>query len=932
MLEVNSLRTEYLENPLGLDAKKPRLDWKLSSDGNNIMQSAYQVQASNSDDFVSLVWDSGKVAGSESQSILYAGPQLKSLERIYWRVKVWSNTGEESAFSQPAYFEAGLFDASDWEGQWIEPEKEIDIDAYKPVPYIRKEFTVKKGLVSARACFTAKGLYSFYLNGTEGTDHLFTPGFTSYYKRLQYQVYDVTSMLHEGTNALGVMLGDGWWRGTTGGANLRNNFGYKVALLGQLVLNYDDGSRDIIGSDESFKTSSGPLLKSDMKAGELYDATINIEGWNEPGYDDSSWESVAVAEDGYDHLIATRSVPVRQKESFTPTVLRTPNGETVLDFGQNFAGWVHMKAQGTAGSEVFLIHGEALDRDGNFTLQNLAGDGKLEHFQEVRYILKGEGVESYRPQFSIFGFRYVLVKSYPGEVKAENFTAFAIYSDLEETGDFTCSNPLINKLVSNSRWSQKSNFMEVPTDCPTRERAGWTGDAQLYCRTASDFMNVYPFFEKWMADLAAEQFTDGSVGSTVPTVIGHHNVEEWERFAKGNRDPMMALRRPKPGTASMLDGSVGWGDAAVIIPWTMYLCYGDKAILEKQYESAKAWVDYMDACAKTANEEYKDFPAYSSYTDGELDANYIWDTKFHWGEWLEADTIFNDIVSAMTKSKDSLAYVATAYYAYSTRLFSEMALELGKTEEGMKYRARYEKIKRMYNKYFIKEDGYILEDRQAPNVRVLAFGLAEEQKQQAVADRLAQLVREQDYHLNTGFLSTPFLLQVLADHGYIDIAFRVLEQETCPSWLFAVGKGATTIWESWRGISPDGELSGSLNHYAYGAVCDFLFSNVAGIRPVWEKPGYKHMIFKPVVGGTLTQAHATYESRYGTIRSSWEKTEQGVTYRFVVPVNTTATVMLSANEEDVNKLSNEFPDIRYEEGRIIFKVGSGDYLFNLSSE
>jgi len=930
MLEAVSLRTEYLENPLGLDVKKPRLSWKLRSDGRNVMQNAYQVQVSRSESFTDVIWDSGKVESSVSHGVRYAGPQLKSMERVYWRVKVWSNQGEESPFSQTAFFESGLFHVSDWQAQWIEPEREVDIDAYKPAPYLRKEFFLRKGLVSARACFTAKGLYAFWLNGTAGTDHLFTPGFTSYYKRLQYQVYDVTSLLQEGTNALGVMLGDGWWRGATGGANLKNNFGYKVAFLGQLVLDYDDGSREVIGSDGSFKTSHGPLLKSDMKAGEIYDARIKIEGWNQPGYDDSSWKQVMVVEDRYDHLIGTRSVPVRQKERFTPKVLRTPNGETVLDFGQNIAGFVEMKMQGDAGTEVVLVHGEALDRGGNFTLQNLATHGTLEDFQEVHYILAGSGVESYRPQFAIFGFRYVLLKNYPGEVKPENFTAVAVYSDLEETGDFICSNPLINKLVSNSRWSQKSNFVDVPTDCPTRERAGWTGDAQLYCRTASDFMNVYPFFEKWMDDVAAEQFPDGSVGSTVPTVIGHHSMEEWERFMKGNTDPMMALRRPKPGTPSMLDGSAGWGDAAVIIPWTMYLCYGDKNILEQQFDSAKAWVDYMAACAKDANEEYKDTPAYRNYTDGELDADYIWDTKFHWGEWLEADTIFNDLVTAMTKSRGSIPYVATAYYAYSTRLLSEMAFVLGKTEEGTKYRTLFEKIKRVYNQYFIREDGYMIEDRQAPNVRALAFGLANEDKKQAVADRLAQLVVEQDYHLNTGFLSTPFILQVLADHGYADAAFRLLEQETCPSWLFAVCKGATTIWESWRGISPDGELSGSLNHYSYGAVCDFLFGGIAGIRPVWDKPGYKHFILKPTVGGTLTHAAAVYESLHGTIKSSWEKTERGVTYRFEVPVNTTATMMLPGVQEDLKKImSDEFPDARYEDGRLVLTAGSGEYCFTI---
>ncbi|WP_201000984.1 family 78 glycoside hydrolase catalytic domain [Paenibacillus glycanilyticus] len=927
MLEVVSLRTEYLDNPLGLDATRPRLGWKLRCDGRNVRQAAYQIQASVSPSFTTIVWDSGKVETNQSQGISYGGPALGSLQRIYWRVKVWSNLGEESAFSETVYFETGLLQASDWKARWIEPEKEVDILAYKPVPYIRKEFEVKKGLVSARACFTAKGLYSFYLNGIEGTDHLFTPGFTSYYKRLQYQVYDVTPLMGEGINALGIMLGDGWWRGATGGASLKNNFGYKVAFLGQLILEYEDGSREIIGSDDTFKTSNGPLLKSDMKAGDLFDARLSIQGWNEPGFNDASWSSVQVAEGGYDNLIASRSVPVKRKESFTPKLLMTPNGEAVLDFGQNIAGWVEMNAQGEAGTEVVLIHGEALDRDGNFTLQHLSEHEAVEDFQEVHYILAGNGVESYHPLFSIFGFRYVLVKNYPGEIRTDNFTAVAIYSDLEETGDFSSSNPLINQLVSNSRWSQKGNFMEVPTDCPTRERAAWTGDAQVFSRTAADFMNVYPFFEKWMADLAAEQFQDGSVGSTVPTVLGHHDLEEWERVKKLITNPMVAMRRPKPGTAGMLDGSSGWGDAAVIIPWTMYLCYGDKAILENQFESAKAWVDYMAACARNPNERFKDTPAYQNDTDGELDANYIWDTKFHWGEWLEADTEFKDLAAEMSKSQGCHPDVATAFYAYSTGLLADMASVLEKIEEEEKYRELYKKIQRVYNQYFIKDSGIILEERQAPNARTLAFGLADEDNKQAVADKLAQLVVEQDYHLNTGFLSTPFILQALAEHGHADTAFRLLEQDTCPSWLYAVGKGATTIWESWRGMKPDGEISGSLNHYSYGAVCDFLFANIAGIRPVWETPGYKHFIIMPLVGGTLTHASAVYESLYGTIRSSWEKSDQEITYRFEVPANTTATIMLPGSV--LQKATEEFPDVHYEDGRITFTTGSGSYQITL---
>lgn len=924
-MEAVKLRTEYMVNPLGLDARTPRLGWQLKTELTGVLQRAYRIQASPANCFGYIIWDSGKVESDRSQGILYAGPELGSMDRIYWRVKVWTNYGE-SGYSEAAFFEMGLLELADWRAMWIEPEREVERDVYQPAPYIRKEFAVKSGLVSARAYMTAKGLYRFYINGQEGSDQLFAPGFTSYYTRLQVQTYDITALLREGTNALGVILGDGWWRGATGLADIKYNFGYKVAFLGQIVLTYADGSMETIGSDASFRTSTGPLLKSDMKAGERFDARIDIGGWNEAGYDDSSWHPVYEAEFPSTNLIGTRSVPVRRKERFRPAVLHTPNGETVLDFGQNIAGWVEMTVRGEAGTEVVLIHGEALDKDGNFTLDNLVLFKPLEDFQEVHYVLAGNGEERCHPYFSIFGFRYVLLKNYPGEVKPEHFDAVAIYSDLDETGYFHCSNPLVNRLVSNAKWSQKGNFMDIPTDCPTRERAGWTGDAQLYGKTASIFMNVLPFFEKWLEDLAAEQFADGAVGNTVPNVLGLHNTEEWERLRQTVTNPKQAaLIGNRPGEPSIIDGSAGWGDAAVIMPWTLYVCYGDRSLLEKQYASAKAWVEYMRSNAKNANERYKDSLAYATRTDGELDAEYIWDTKYHWGEWLEADVNIKDLkVDYQERAAISEPLVATAYYALSTRLLAEMAGVLGKQEDEETYRTLYQKIKRVYNRYFIRQDGTIVEGRQAPNVRVLAFDLAEEELQQSVADQLAKMVRDEDDHLNTGFLSTPFILHVLADYGYVDVAYRLLEQETCPSWLYAVRKGATTIWESWRGVTPEGEMSGSLNHYAYGAVCDFLFAYTAGIRPVKDKPGYKHFMLQPCPGGTLQYAFATYESLYGTISSGWQRTDNGINYRFTVPPNTMAAIKLPGSESDLYKLDSSY-QARYENGRITFTVGSGRY-------
>ncbi|MGL6200879.1 MAG: family 78 glycoside hydrolase catalytic domain [Lachnospiraceae bacterium] len=926
MLTAHSLRTGHLINPIGLDLKSLCLSWQIHTDKNNAMQTAYQIHASNSDSFDSIIWDSKKIASDQSQNIPYFGPALKSMERIYWRVKTWDQK-EESEYSQTAFFEIGLKNA-DWKAKWIEPEDEADPDTYKPAPYLRKEFTVKKDLIKARAYMTAKGVYSFYVNGKLGTDDLFTPGATSYHKRLQYQAYDITDLLTEGENTLGIILGDGWWRGSTGGNGFKNNFGYKLAFLGQLVLTYANGSHEIIASDSSFKTSLGPILKSDFKAGEIYDARNSLEGWNKPGFEDFLWKKVHVTQDGVDCLIASKSVPVKAIETYHPEVLTTPNGEKVLDFGQNIFGWVEMTVQGSEGTEVWLEYGEILNKDGNFTTDNLVVEGVVdpEDFQKVCYVLSGKGVEQHHPLFAAFGFRYVLVRNYPGEVRAENFISRAIYSAMEETGSFKCSNPLINQLVSNSRWSQKGNFVDIPTDCPTRERAGWTGDAQVYCRTAADFMNVYTFFEKWTADLAAEQFKEGQVPNTVPNAYGYHNKEEVLRVAKNSliTDPMLL---EGPGVPYMTDSSTGWGDASVIIPWTMYLCYGDKNILENQYPSAKAWVDYMDISAKNRNDQYKNHPAYKNFTDSEVDGDYIYDTGFHYGEWLEADYDLDEFVNAADETmakmfNDSDPIVATAYFAYSSRLLSEIAAVLGKKEDEEKYRQLFAKIKRVYNKYFIADDGNILDDRQAPYIRVLAFDLVEEGKKQAVINKLVEVLKANDYHLNTGFLSTPFILEVLADNGHLDIAYKVLEQETSPSWLYNVKSGATTILETWKGIE-NGTYSH--NHYAFGAVCDFLFSRAAGIQPMWKTPGYKHFLLKPHSGGSLTEVEAVYESAYGTIKSSWKKCNTVIDYSFTIPPNTAATIILPIRDEEMEAIKSIYSNAVYEEGYVVLEFGCGIY-------
>lgn len=928
MLEIYDLRTEYRTNPMGIDATEPRFSWKIRSDGKGVTQTSYQIMVCEADcneqgNAFDMVWDSELTISKENQRIRYQGKNLESRQRYYWNVEITvsdENGKMESAESELAFFEMGLLQESDWDASWIEPEEKVDNDARKPVIYLRKTFQVKQGLKKARIYQTAHGLYDFWLNGEAGTEDKFLPGLTSYYYRIQYQVYDVSDLLMAGENAWTIRLADGWWRGVTGGT-VKNNFGYKLHFLGQLELEYEDESREIIGSDESFRWSTGGMLASDMQMGDIYDAGQEPEGWKTAQFDDTEWKKVHIVNDAKSdsdgvcnhtsaQKIASRSVPVREKETFEPTEFTDANGDRVLDFGQNIAGYVRMTLRNCKPSQnIHLTHGEDV-KDGAFSMDNLASPAlPLEAYQEVTYICKGEKVEQYCPAFSIFGFRYVKLEGYTGEIMPGDFQAVAVYSDMPETGDFTCSNPVINQLVKNSRWSQKGNYMDVPVDCPTRERNAWTGDAQIYARTATDFMDVYTFYEKWMQDQAIEQYESGKVGITFPSTSSVHNKEELAKMQAIN--PSAALAGPE-GNGNIGEDSAGWGDAAVWIPKMMYLCYGDKQILKNQYDTAKRWVKYMLECAAEHNPLYIDRPQYHHVgEDGTLDGEWIFDTRMHYGEWCEPIPFkftggsLEEILANMAKEGKPL--VATAYMARSAENVAEMAKILGKSKDAKQFQNIADRIRKVYDRYLIAEDGTIESGHQAAYVRALALKMCSEEKHDKVVAQLIKEIEDNDYCLNTGFLSTPFLLPVLVDEGYTDVAFRILEQTKNPSWLHAVTLGATTILENWDGMD---QHRSSFNHYSYGAVCEFLFAYVAGIRPLWEHPGYEEFLLKPVVGGTLNRAEATYESLYGRIYSGWKLEDNQFIYTCEIPVNTKAILELpDGSKRELGSGTYEFRDI-----------------------
>lgn len=735
------------------------------------------------------------------------------------------------------------------EKNFIAPESKIDKKAFKPASYLRRAFTLKSEIQSAELNITACGLYTGFINGQPITDQKFMPGFTYYTKRLQYHIFDITALLQTGENAIGIILGDGWYRGKIGVFSKRNQYGEKVKLSAVLDVLFKDGSTRRITTDDKWKaTQEGPIRKSDWKDGEIYDARREMNGWATADFtmDESKWHQIDLA--SYNGvLIPAEGEPILEHERFIPEVLQTHDGSTVLDFKQNLFGYVEFTVNGDAGHTVRLIHGETLDEKGNFTQKNLKPEGfifsKKNDFQVVEYTLK-EGTQTFKPHFTAHGFRYVKLEKWPEKVVPENFSSIAIYSDCEMVGDFECSNPLVNRLVKNAMWSQKSNFLDIPTDCPQRERAGWTGDIACYAPAAVYLMNCRKFLSKWLGDLAAQQRDDGAVGSIVPAV----------------------------GMPDFVDGAAGWADAAVIIPYVLYRTYGDTEILKKQYSSMKKWIEFLQ------NRVKKTHP--SRWFKRNPHKDYTIDSGFHWGEWLEPGHIMG--VDAVKGFFWPDFEVATAYYAYAVKIMAEIVAVLGKDGESQHYLKLFEKIKEGY-KYNYTDKGAIDSDRQCKYVRPVALNLISDEEKENAMENLNQMVIDTDYRIGTGFLTTPFILQLLSDYGYAETAYGLLENEKRPGWLYEVKNGATTIWENWNGKDEDGVPKDSFNHYLMGSVVGWLFSHAAGIRPI--EPGYQKILIKPVIGGSFTHVSCRYKSASGLIKSSWKLKGDQFSLEVEVPVD-----------------------------------------------
>ena len=829
------LRTEYLKSPLGIDVKRPRLMWNCEG---GVKQTAYRIVAEK--------WDSGRVESASMQAVY--PEELASRERVNWKVCLWDEKGEPGEWTE-AFFEAGLLEASDWQAKWIAGNYTVNKKERYPVDCFRKAFNVRKPLKAARLYITACGLYEAELNGKKAGGFCFAPGYTDYRKRVQYQTYDVTEMLREGENAITMQLADGWYRGSCGAWGRTNQYGTETKLLAQLELRYTDGTAETVVTDGTWDWSNdGPIRFADNKDGEI------VEAFRAPTYAGKARVTA--------HPVvptASNNVPVTEHERFHPAITTAPNGKTLLDFGQNIAGYVSFRVNARVGQRMIWRFGEMLDADGNLTQKNiqLSRKNKTTPLQKIDYTC-GEGLNEYKTRFAVFGFRYAEVET-DVELKAEDVESVAVYSDLEQTGFFDSSNELLDRFFRATVWSAKSNHLDIPTDCPTRERHGWTGDAQIFFETAGYLFDFAAFSRKWLRDVYDWQEKSGRLPHIVPD---------------GGADFYMRS----------MNGSVGWSDVGILMPYRFWKLFGDRTILAEFYEGMAKYARFMERrCGKT-------MPVFGENVKLSPEAKkYLVNTGQSYGEWAEPADVcafrWQDFAAPHPE-------VSTAYTAYVLSVMAEIARELGHPEDAEEFGAYSEGCRKTYQE-LVSGGKYGLDtDRQAQLVRPLAFDLLNGEQTQYAKKRLIEALEHYGWRLGTGFLSTPLILDVLAEIDS-EAAYRLLENEEIPGWLSMPKAGATTIWEAWEGPASNQGGIGSLNHYSKGAVCAWLFRTMCGIRV----DGENRFTVAPLPGGHFTHAEAAYNSVYGEIESGWKREGGETVFTVTVPANCTALVRLPDGSE-----------------------------------
>lgn len=871
-VHVSELRCEYLSDPLGIDAKRPRLSWILKSDKRDVMQSAYQVLVASGSEKLAKdegdLWNSGRVASSQSLQIRYAGKELTSTERAWWKVRVWDQAGTPSAWSQVATWEMGLLSPDDWRGKWIARNTDT---GYQSLPLLRREFEVDGQIKRARAYVTGLGYFELSINGQRVGNHCLDPGFTRYDRRVLYLTHDVTASLQEGKNAIGVMLGNGWYNVQPVAAWDFNKAPWRASprLLVELRLEYEDGRVETLVSDGDWRTAEGPITFNTIYGGESYDARREQPGWNSPRFDDSKWDAAEVVDAPRGELVAQAMPAIEVEQVITPKkVTEVSPGVYVFDVGQNLAGVAELEVTGPAGTEVTMKYGEHLDAAGRVN-QDIIGvhlwrfDAK-QQFQTDKYTLKGDGTEKWHARFVYHGFRYVEVTGAPGPLTVDNLKIRWMHTAVKPVGEFACSNPLLNKIYECTEWSYLSNLYGIPTDCPHREKNGWTGDAHLACEFGLLNYDGLTVYEKWINDLGDEQQPDGSLPGIVPT-------GGWG-YAWGN------------GPA--------WDSAFLLIPRYLYLYTGDPTSLNEHYAGHKRYVDYLTTKAK----------------DGIVDIGL--------GDWLP------------WKTETPVAVTSTGYYYVDALIVAETAKRLGLHEDAEKYTALAESIRTAFNREFhdTEKQSYSNGGQTALSC-ALYQGLVEPANRTAVFKNLEVAIDRTDNHIDTGILGAKYMMNTLSDGGRTDLAYRVAAQETQPGWGWWLSQDATTLWEAWR-------QEGSNNHIMYGDVTAWYTKSLAGIAPDPESPGFKHFQLRPKPVGDLTWAKASYDSVHGKIVCDWKREGSTLTVHVVVPANTTATLWLpmsdAASITEGGKPIASVEGIEAEDADAVgakLRLGSGTYEF-----
>lgn len=881
---------EYQQNPIGIDQDHPQLSWKLPASEKGLMQSAYEILVATSmenlDKHVGDVWATGKVDSDQSAFIDFTGNKLNSRQKYFWKVKYWDNKGAESEFSEAASWEMALLNNSDWTAKWITRTDTKSRDDSLRSFSARKEFNIDQSIKKARLYVTGLGNYVFYINGEKVGNDILTPGWTHYPKRVQYQVYDITSMLLDGGNAAGAMLGNAWWSGGLGWGkdpNSRKRYSYgPMKVIAQIEIEDESGNIQILTTDDSWKWSESPITFNNLYDGVHYDARLEQDGWNKKGFDESSWKNAATIETDHASLVAQQAPPLRvESELLAQSITQVPNGNYVFDFGQNMVGWGKLKVSGEAGTTIKLKFAELLHEDGTVAQENLRSAIAIDE-----YTLKGEGTETWEPQFTYSGFRYVEIEGFPGEPTKDALTGIVFYSSAPWIGKFESSNELMNNIIKNITWGQRGNMHSVPTDCPQRdERLGWMGDAQTFGPTSCYNMDMTQFYEKWLFDITDSQDSSGYVYDVNPAIV-----------VSGPSKP-------------------GWGDAVIIVPWVAYKFSGNERILSNNYEGMKAWVEFMRKHAVN-----------NIYT------------------WSNPDSTFFGYADWIAPVKSPQKPISASFLFYSSKILSEIATVLGNTADAEEYAKLAKDVADAYqDKYFDQDVQNYDGETQTANLLPLAFGITPDELKPAVLDNILKAVKHRNGHPSTGFLGTQFILPILSDYGHHEKAYEMINLKTYPSWGYMIDKGATTMWELWNSDTERPEGMNSRNHYALGGIGEWIYGYLAGLKPDVAFPGYKRSIIAPMPVGDLTWAKASQKTSYGELSVDWKIEGEGLILKVVIPANTSSLVKIPKTNLNISailvdgvevynngKSSGKIDGLKFlseNENSIDFEVGSGDYAF-----